>query len=174
MHYCFCSHLFHFWDKINFIMWRNIIFMLNYPLHMQTHTLSEDEPSEVSSPSLSRSQGLRLLIFFFLRLLSLSALWPSPSAILPSRPLSWYESGGRRREMVSQHRKHKDGRWQTPKGIPKGGGHWWKAHLRRHPLAVSWVSSSLLPLLAPEVLSSSPGHNTQTVNIMLSYGGKNP
>lgn len=154
-------------------MWRNITFMLNYPLHMQTHTLSEDEPSEVSSPSLSRSQGLRLLIFFFLRLLSLSALWPSPSAILPSRPLSWYESGGRRREMVSQHRKHKDGRWQTPKGIPKGGGHWWKAHLRRHPLAVSWVSSSLQPPLAPEVLSSSPGHNTQTVNIMLSYGGKN-
>ena len=49
-------------------------------------TFSVEEPSEVSSPSLSSSQGLRVLGFFFLLLLSLSLPSLSPSDRLSSAP----------------------------------------------------------------------------------------
>lgn len=48
------------------------------------HTFSVEEPSDVSSPSLPSSHGLRVLGFFFLLLLSLSAPRLSASGILPS------------------------------------------------------------------------------------------
>lgn len=48
------------------------------------NTFPVEEPSDVSSPSLPSSQGLRLLGFFFLLLLSLSAPCLSACGILPS------------------------------------------------------------------------------------------
>ena len=51
-------------------------------------TFSEDDPSEVSSPSLSSSQGLRFRGFLFLLLLlPRSGPWRSLSERLPSAPV---------------------------------------------------------------------------------------
>lgn len=49
-----------------------------------SHTFSDEEPSDVSSPSLPSSHGFRLLGFFFLLLMTIAAPRRSASGILPS------------------------------------------------------------------------------------------
>lgn len=50
----------------------------------QGPTFSDEEPSDVSSPSLPSSHGFRLLGFFFLLLMAIAAPRRSASGILPS------------------------------------------------------------------------------------------
>lgn len=108
-----------------------------------THTFSLDEPSDVSSPSLPSSQGLRLLGFFFLLLLSLSAPCLSASGILPSAA---EKRDNRLRVIYSRH--------INPTPLLKVST---SANLH-HPRLVGLrvAAFSYLPLPILEVLSSSP------------------
>lgn len=66
----------------------SLLFCCFYPVSVaadkHTHTFSDEDPSDVSSPSLPSSQGFLLLGFFFLLLLAIAAPRLSASGILPS------------------------------------------------------------------------------------------
>lgn len=70
-----------------------------------TGTFSEDEPSDVSSPSLPSSQGFRTLGFFFRLLLSPPAVRRSASGLRPSAAAG-RSSRWRKRQGCTQHNSH--------------------------------------------------------------------
>lgn len=61
-------------------------------------TFSDDEPSDVSSPSLPSSHGFRTLGFFFRLLLSLPAARRSASGLRPSGAAVGREKGRRKKK----------------------------------------------------------------------------